>query len=384
MQHCGSSLAFREVRLIPLSDSHKYTQVMKGRDSSLERFLRKYLNHMGAPIGILKKKAKEIALLITYSGMSHYDFKRKREEFEKRLHPWFEMATQETLALFLRMRRTTYALSYQGQTEAISRAHGEVVPARANLHDATHSDTPSGGKLKARVELAYSRILRDVLDAFQLSQVLATDSLPESQQAMLDRLDRAFPRKRPDTKPRKVMAKMTEAQSLFDKPNLNDGFLSFGVIEDSEWKQILEDYFREEFPEGSPNRTIYSRVFYSEATEDQGRYEWEIESEATQDFVQKVREGENDAANAQGITDFQWVSIVDSKTDECCLWRDGLTTKEIEDKLDGDHSDDECDAVNPPAHFYCRCRLVPMTEELNHTTETGLLDFEDWLDQKAG
>lgn len=363
----------------PLLASHKYSSFMQGRDHVLESLLQKYLRHMGGVLSVLEKKAREIALQINVQTMTHYDFKRNRDRFANQLHPWFEMAGAEITTLIIRLRRSSYVLSYAGQAEGIARVTGKAHLYKINhLDQISHSDTPSGGKLHLRVELILRRIFNDVVDAYQLSQVMASDDLGESQKDMLARISRAFPTKKKDSKPRKLLARLKES----DRPGLNDSFLSFGVIEPDEWNQILEDYFSEEFPQGSANRTIFSNVFYSDAPEDEGRYEWEIEKEVSQDFVQQVRDGENDAATAQGITDFQWVSIIDNKTDACCEWRDGLSSKEIEEALDNEHSDDECDATTPPAHFFCRCRLVPMTAELNESPTSGLMDFETWLNTK--
>jgi len=374
--------------LRPLTKSSRYEDYMRGRDIALERLLQKYLRHVGATVSVLKKKAAQIAVHLVHAGVTHYDFKKNREQFEKQLEPWFNIAAQETDSLLRRLRRTTYALSFAGQSEAIARSTGKAEAwhlSTSDLHGVERRPAPSGGQLSIRTDFLYSRLLRKVVDAFQLSQVQASgENNQETIQDVLARIDRAFPRRITDTKPR-PMARLREAGRLFDKPTLNDGQgVSAGTIDPEEWDQILEDYFTEQFPPDSPNRTMYSRVFYTDAPEDQGRYEWEVEADVTQDFVQSVRDGENDAAKMQGINDFQWISIVDSKTDDCCLWRDGLTTSEIERELESDHSGDDCDATVPPAHFNCRCRLAPMTEDLPEPDLTpGLPSFDEWLDAKS-
>lgn len=392
---------------VPLTDSPKYVKFMASRDRALELLLQKYLNHMGAVVASLEHRTLDAATVMGAKGLSPYDLKKKRADFEKRLDPWFHMAAEETLALMTRLRRSTYALSYLGHTEAIARTLDKFTPTRLtgkDLDEVASSDSPFGGKIRHRLELYYSRLLRDVLDAFQMAQVMATDGDPESASSMLDRIRRAFPTSRPDTRPSKAMAKMREAaafrgpipgmaggsgggQRVDVASSASDESLSFtsGVIEPAEWNQILEDYFSEQFPEGSPNRTPYSRVYYSESdATDEGRYGWEVERDVTEDFVRQVRDGENDAANAQGITDFQWIAIVDSKTDDCCLWRDALTSAEIQAELEsGDHSDDECTAIMAPAHFYCRCRNAPMTDDIPNVESSDLPSFEEYLAAQA-
>lgn len=377
-------------KLTPLTRSPRYVAYMASRDRALEKFLQKYLNHLGGVITTLKSKSKDAAVLLTASNMSHYDAKKQREAFQKRVDIWFTMAALETTQLMTRLRRTTYALSFAGHSEAMQRAGVFNTRWKLSRQDVVHAsskDAPSGGKLEARIQLSYSRLLGKVCDAFQHSVVMLSGD-PQNRDAdradMLARIDRAFPRQRSDTKPQPMVRMREAAGPLIGKPGLNDGVgLSTGAIDPDEWDQILEDYFTEQFPPDSPNRTVYSRVFYSEEPEDPGRYEWEIEAEASNDFVQSVRDGENDAAKAQGIDDFQWLAIVDSKTDDCCLWRDGLATEEIIAQLEDEHSDDDCQAVTCPAHPFCRCRMVPMTVDMPEPEKSELPNFEDWLEAKG-
>ncbi len=364
----------------------------------LEDLLTKYQGLTGAVVAELEKHTLQIAKSYLHLGLSHYDGRKLRGQFEKQLQPWFDIAAGETVALVTRLRRSTYALTYLGATEGIARATGSAEPVHLTsqlLDRVSSKDAPSGGPLRHRVDLAFARLLRDVLDAFQLSQVMSVtgedgspDRTPQAAADLLARISRAFPRRVKNVKKRAQMAKLKEA-SGFGIPGRFDGsgpdgiMVSTGTIEPEEWKQILEDYFSEHFPLDSPNRTPYSRVYYSEEPTDEGRYEWELESEVSEDFIRSVRSGDNDAANAQGIDDFQWVSIIDGKTDECCVWRDGLTTSEIEAQLEGDHADDSCDAITSPAHPYCRCRMVPMVAELKEVEHSNLPSFDEWLSSEA-
>lgn len=380
-------------KLIPLTQSPKYEKFMSSRDRVLENLLTKYQGLTSAVIDELKKKTLEIARSYLHHGLSHYDARRFRQDFEKRLQPWFDVAAEEETALVKRLRRSTYALTYIGAVEGIARATSKSDPFKISASDLDRiesKDAPSSGSLRRRMDLIFSRLLRDVADAFQLSQVQATadpdtgrDHTIASQAELLARVERAFPRRVENVKKRAVMAKLKEADypGRFDGSGPSGVSVSTGVIDPDEWDQILEDYFAEHFPIDSPNRTPYSRVYYSEEPTDEGRYEWELESEITEDFVRTVRAGDHEAALDQGITDFQWVSIIDGKTDACCEWRDGLTSAEIEAKLK--ESDDDCDAIVPPAHFYCRCRSVPMTQELMETEQSNLPDFDTWLDERA-
>jgi len=120
-------------------------------------------------------------------------------------------------------------------------------------------------------------------------------------------------------------------------------------------------------------------------TEKDTWYVWEFERDLTNEFVKSVRTGQIAAANENGITDFVWIAVIDSKTDECCQWRDGLLISEIRERL-GDHRDEdeacniEGDNLTPPIHFNCRCTLAPAAENIPDKPDTGAKSFDEWLE----
>lgn len=369
-------------KLKPLTESPRYESFIASRDQTLEEILQKYLRALGAPVTWLQHRVHEVVSHVGIHDTDHANLKRRRQELEKRLHPWFEMAVEQSVYLIKNLRRTSYVLSYAGQAEGIGRALGTETKrdlSKSDIHVQIDAKAVFGGDLKMRVELSYSRLMRDVLDAFQLSQVMG--STPTE---TLERIDRAFPKKIKDTKPSRKLAPMKEAGFLSDSnyptnSTQDDVSISTGVIPQEDWDASLNDYFAEYFPAETYHRSPFGHLF---TTDEGDRYEWQIEQDTTEDFVQQVRDGENDAANANGINDFQWISIVDSKTDDCCLWRDGLTTTEIEKELAGDHSDDDCDAVTVPAHPFCRCRMAPMTADMPEESPPDFGGFSNWLDQQ--
>jgi len=109
-----------------------------------------------------------------------------------------------------------------------------------------------------------------------------------------------------------------------------------------------------------------------------GKRGYEFERDMRTELVRSVRSGRIDAAEYVGysIKDYIWNAVVDSKTDECCLKRDGLTMTEIKAKFHDDTA--------PPLHFNCRCDLIPKDEFLDDIW-TGLGEpieaegFETWL-----
>lgn len=292
------------------------------------------------------------------------------------------MATQQAVSLLKELRRTVYVLSYAGQAEAIGRARGKETRSslsRTDIQDAMHGETPSGGNPLPRIELYFNRLLRKVVDSFQLSQVL--ESPPEE---TLERIARSFPPSKRIVK-KAPIAKIKEAAND-ERPGFS---FSFGTIDPDAWEAALQDYFDVYLPYGrSPNDTVFYPVEMqnaSEIPEDllEG-YQWELENELTQDFVQQVRDGEIDAANENGIDDFAWIAIIDSKTDDCCSARDGLTTAQIEEKLDNGDDMGDCDSTVPPAHFNCRCRVAPVdTQSLPSVEPPDFGSFDDFLAEKA-
>lgn len=366
----------------PLTESPRFDAFIRGRDQVLQDILFKYTRAINITLEFLKQHCVATASHIALHGLHRENLRKNREEFEKRIKPWFDAATTQATMLVDQLRRTTYVLSYAGQAEAIARALGKRTKVDLSKHDIfliANQEMPSGGKPHLRIELAYTRLKQDVLDAFHLSQVLESP-VDET----IDRIERAFPKSKKVKSFKKIMAPMRESA----RDDEDDIELSVGTIEPEDWATALEDYKSDVLPAEDYHRSPYDKIFYS-AVDDEGeittytRYEWEVENEMTQDFVSRVRDGEIDAANDNGIDEFQWIAIIDDKTDECCEWRDGLTTREIEDELDGDHSDDECDATTPPAHFNCRCRLAPMTKDWPEETPPDFGSFDDWLDEKA-
>lgn len=276
-------------------------------------------------------------------------------------HPGLLNAVQD-------MRQRTYLLSHAGEVEAIGRALGR--PHKVFLHDghakkARDKKSPAGGELSHRITLYLDRIRDDIMDAVKVSAI-NDDKADEA----LDRVRRAFPKIKYYQRPKKVLHEPILREAVLFRGSSS---MSVGFVDSMDWQDLVEDYqkdyvFTNRGPDG---------VLDEEAKIPQ--YQWELEQDVTQDFVHQVRDGQIDAAKENGITDFVWIAIIDDKTDECCVWRNGLTTSEISLALQSEHADDECDSDTPPAHFNCRCSIAPMTEDMPETPPSNIGDFEDWL-----
>lgn len=227
------------------------------------------------------------------------------------------------------------------------------------------------GSTADRVHLSLERLKRKVIDAVQMSRILKDTPAEAVERALA-----IFPRPK-KVKRMQVLTRVLREAYRKDPEEDGDPITGPQFIDGQEWQDIVDEYKDAYIPAWrDPRYTL------EEQTPDEGGavvYPWQVENEMTEDFVDKVRAGENEGANAQGITDFVWVAILDSHTDDCCVWRDGLTSTEIEEMLDGERADDECRATAAPAHFNCRCRNVPATDELPDKPADNSQDIEEWL-----
>ena len=351
----------------PLSNNKNYRDFITERNKALEYILFHYQGLVDREVDKCRIRVEQIALhLYTISKNSPIDWNHA-------LAGPFNLAIKSSVALIQRMRATVYALSFVGEAEGIGRALGKKADAslrKHNLHKVTGKPSPSGGDLERRITLGFRRIQRDVIDTLE-SSVLTE----QNAQYILDDIGFAFPKTRAVRPPgiKKLVTKqIKEARKPSDKKT---GLIS-GFIDDDVWDQVVQDYLDAEIPTRGPEDQV---TIVSPGKGEEERYTWEVEQEITQDFLNQVRDGQIDAAKQNGIEEFMWISIIDKKTDECCDWRHGLTSSEIESALNDEHSDDDCDAVVPPAHFNCRCNLAPVTSEVMDEEPLELGDFDSWL-----
>ena len=243
-----------------------------------------------------------------------------------------------------RLRKNTYLLTVSSEAEAIGIALNKKTqyhPTMLKKMNVINRDLPTGD-MGRKIQLMLLNVA-DKLKKQTLWLMMQKDiNELEAIQSLIYKLPKS---KATERKRALKRIQITEADSQSDY----ESDLSSGLITDEEWEDILDQYKSEISVDRSPE--TYFTI--AKGSNEVKRYAWEMESEIVQDFVQQVRLGQIDAANENGITDFIWIAVVDDRTDECCLWRDGLTTKEIEQKLKTDHRGDECQTSVPPAHFNC-------------------------------
>lgn len=280
---------------------------------------------------------------------------------------------------WIALKAHVFALSQAGQQQAIIQTKdGQPHKiSRDDIQSAAYAST-EWGPASDRCYLSFSRLRRDVMDKVEMSRILKNDLVD-----CIQRVLSVFPVEQNIKRP-KVLATVKEAGLVPE----NDGFGLSDFLDQSEWDDIVDSYKKEFIPKWrDPRKAVLPSPVSVGNNADYVVYPWQLEQEMTSDFVYSVRSGEHRGANKQGITDFVWIAVLGAhgKTgeDACqyCRKRDGLTITEIEDKLNGEWSDDpewsRKSAV--PLHPYCFCRLAPAADNLPDMPDTGAAEFEEWL-----
>lgn len=342
-----------------LATNKNYRRFAKSRNLALEELLQKQKSRHAAIIRDLIEATLGIAV--------HYHSSRDNRMLSERLKMMFDGAAVSTAMVYFRYRRMYYLLAKAGEAEAIARALGtelKVDASNTTLSTQINQPSPSGGSLIGRIKLSFNQLRRRVEGAIERAAL--TDKPIE------DAVLSAFPSQKRVKRPVKVNKAPALKEADIRKTGLNKSVTS-ETIDDQAWDELVDEYRREFLPLDRGPKAV--------ELGDEGYriYDWELEKELTQDFVNQVRSGQYDAGVDNKIKDFVWISVVDDRTDECCLWRDGLTTSEIEEKLKTSHRDDECKTSVPPAHFNCRCDIAPVTDALPQEGPLELGDFDTWL-----
>lgn len=354
-----------------LNNSKNYRKFITERNKVLEYLLHYYLDQLDEVVAHLKTKCEQIIVHLHAIG---YDM----HQIEHALAGPFNVSAMKASQIAHRLRKTIYLLSYVGEVEGLARALKKPtkdVRFDANkIKDLFTEESPSGGSLNNRIAHGFKKLHRRVTSEVE-NVFMQKDFHPKD---IITAIDYAFPKKRKVKRPGKKIQKPKKIREA-KKPTTDADMLVTGFIDDQAWDDLVTDYLDANIPlRGPEDKTV---VAYGEGTEHytEERYSWEVEQELTQDFLEQVRGGQIDAAKENGIEDFVWVAIIDSRTDDCCLWRDGLTTSEIKSQLKGEHKDDECQTEVPPAHFNCRCDIAPVTKDTLEYETLDLGDFDTWL-----
>lgn len=370
-----------------LTDVPKYSNFIDARDKVLETLLLKNGQKTADNLRRLMISVKaEVVRNYPLLNLEYIDPTTIRilQHMDSAIAHYSIPVMQDVSALWRNIRRQSYALSYAGAVQAINNAGIKGVAKKlhsSELDTQTHDKTELG-QINDRVHLWFSRLRRDVIDAVETSRALGEDL-----NQAVDRALSIFPKPQLIKSTRILPRTASYKESDKKKKNPDDPDSDsvdvdhpLELMDEDEWNDLLTDYQEDYIPKWRDPRAGELESAVSVGTDDGYIvYPWQLEQEITEDFVSKVRSGENEAANEKNITDTVWIAVIDKKTDECCLKRNGLTSKEIQANLDSDWAGDECQAIVAPAHFNCRCRNAPATDDLPDIPNGDGIDYEAWM-----
>lgn len=359
--------------LTKLFDQPKYRDFVAGRDSFLDD-----INHRNRLIvsDVLRgtfshAMALVSAIYVRYEkgGHDYSHLKTMLKSCEAMIDGIFGACIDEIVRMNLENRKQNFEFTYATELAALSRVKKQKSRSRPQLRQELERHQTKVS-LRPRIEYIFDKLKRSLISSIHQSAILerTTDE-------MVTELIKRFPKTKTLINPKRMLKPPSAfKEAAFDKPPDPE----FDIIDDETWDEMLDKYMTDFVPRfRGPEDVIAGEDLATPPLNEY--YAWELEQELTEDFVNQVRQGQVQAAKDQGIQDFVWIAVVDDKTDECCLWRDGLNSAQIEDMLQNERSDDECDAVVPPAHFNCRCTISPATDYLPEPPESDIGDFEDWL-----
>lgn len=357
----------------------KYKKFVDERDRAAEKMLGNFRLKQTDILRRYLRQAYDVIINFLITG------KKDIRYLDAGLHSVFIPAIDELTHLTDDLRKKTYTLCLVSETEAIARLKGKAtysVTKQAVDEYIKTTQSMAGGHTKDRVALFLDRLRRSLVDSVQIGLTKKEDI-----QSIFNRTVMRLPHLKRQRVVREL-SKIKESDKKLDAngneilaDDVPDEPLTTGFVDAGTWDQIVSDYTDDYIPEWrgpeyqiDPNEPGWP--------DDEKVYATDIEREMTEDFVKSVRDGQIEAANQNGIDDFVWIAIIDDKTDDCCLERDGLLTSEIEKMMETGELDDDCDASTPPAHINCRCRLAPAIDsDLEPVTvDTG--GFSDWANEE--
>jgi len=357
-----------------LSQNQAYRQFVNQRDVALEIILDSSLTKIDNVLrGLFKQWIDACRMVIMQSKINQtIDPIVYLQALDRSMMGDIKRSTEDIKRIAIGMRKKAFQLTMVAQAEIIARTldkKGSYTFNHNDMINRLNAPSMAGGKLDQRIAMNLFNVASDLKKMTHWLMMNKDISDREIVQMLLKKLPRSGTITRT-----KRLGKTKKIQEAKKKPSVD---FAIGFITDDDWNDIVED-LRSDFPvDRSPD--AYYGLGLDADGEEIKRYHWELERELTDDFVLQVRSGEIESAKQNGITDFVWVAVVDNRTDDCCLWRDGLTLTEIEERLKKDKKDDQELGLVPPIHFNCRCRVEPATSDLPPMPESNKEEFDEWI-----
>lgn len=373
-------MAKAKLTAVPANRIPRYRTFVQARDKALELLhSRAQMRTTAALAGSLKTISQAIThrygMVPPELSMTVFGNRLLNSIYQLITHEFAKVQAQ-AVSEIKALRRRSMVLTRSSETEALGRTLGKPLNykiTRQMVDAIENKPAPSGGDVRSHVALALRNLKNKILHAVELAKLQK-----EPVSDLHARLKKIFPKLRRFKKVKQVLHPLLKEAKKDYEPET----FSFGMVEPDVWQDMVDDYLDAYDPD-IRDPELYFDVVGPELEAvgiDEGEWMgWEIEQLMTNDFVETVRDGQNDAANEQGITDMAWITVFGPTTCEGCQWRNGLTSSEIEAKLEDEESGDDYDASVPPAHASCRCQCAPMVDDLPDEAPEGLGDFSEWL-----
>jgi hypothetical protein len=372
----------KKKKLHSYANSPAYKKWVLARDKALEQL------HLNAQLRQTDEMRRGLTDVLLAAKAHYHDLKNLHQahsvdRLEQIIKDLLRRTGDQLFLIHKMMKIRSYILAKSSETEIIAqlnpRKRIENKIDFSELLNKHAEESFAGGSMYHRIQMYMDRLARKIVNQAQSSALNAPDEA-----AFLFDVLQSFPQRKVYKRPPRILKPklMTEA----DKTPKVD--IAIDILSENEWRDMVDDYLEEYIPKWrAPEYVIDIPVTdptIQATTGEEVWYTWEFERDMTQEFVQAVRDGQIQSANDAGITDFVWIAILDSVTDSCCRWRDGLLISEIESQLSQhEDEDDECrlenDGLVPPIHFNCRCTIAPVTENIPDKPDDSSKDFESWL-----
>lgn len=354
-------------------ESPRYRKFITARDRALEVLLNKARAQIhdvlrGTFMAVREKVA--VAFSTVTPLTSTVDGSHFLGAIDKQIEQEFSKAANLIGGIQLRLRMHAYTLAMAGEAEAIGQALDTMVKVEVIRDDVMEYAVTDFAPMAKRIQYAFDKLRRKLLNAVQLSR-LEGSTVADT----LERIDRALPAGAYVKRPKRVLKPIKEAEQPATLDLTVAGprgklDLAQGFYDDALWNDVINDYLKEFVP-----------TYRFRAPDPDTDYQYkgfEIERDMTHDFVKTVRDAAAKGAAINGITDFQWIAVIDEHTCTACCGDygcgdfDTLSTKQIEKMTKGEYS-------VPPAHFNCRCTIAPLLEDMPESPESNAKEFEEWL-----
>jgi len=356
-----------------------YRAFINKRDEALERILKNTRLRMTE---ILDRSFNSAISIIQrdYKGLSNLYHplpqKHRFSIFEKHLNDIFEIAVLQLTSEIFDMRRKAYTLANVGESTALG--SNKSTSSKYEIDQWIYAEGFESVSVMKKIDVWFNKLRRSILNEVEYSVMTG-----EEFEMLLFRVFKKLPKRRP----------IKQARSLKKLPKKvrEAGLINISFQDSEVWNDILKDYLEDYVPTDRSPESFYDIVNPHTGevvppdkllTNEDYYYEWEIERDTTHDFVKQVREGQIDAANANGITDFVVISVLDEKTCEKCCGDvgcydfNGKTTSEVKKMTKGENE-------APPYHFSCRCSIEPYTDDMEKVNITQIeRDFDEWINSQ--